>query len=349
MMDDDYKPFVPPTLLEEQGEESQGIFGHTFNNVSLKSGAILAMYEVDDDKNITKLGPEYDVVVIEQRQDQGQASTIYKNCLATDAFGSIADFLEFRRRVPEKAKEYKQSLDPDEMNGAFVLLLCLDGQSEKGIILGGLRNPQRKEVLNKESGQHLEFEFNGVNITIDKEGTFKLEYKSSSNNKGEYSDEEAGGSYFAIKKDGTVEIKDGNKEAIVIDKTGKKIDLTAEADISNTTDANFNVTAKKSVNVTATMDLIAKAEGKAAITAGSTINVKAESEVKIVSPIMKVSADSMVQIQSNQIDIKGQIVNLGQGGPPALTLQTLFLGTGNLGAPVLSQAIGPFSANVFFG
>lgn len=351
MSDDNngYVPHVSPTLLEEQGDNSQGIFDHTFNNVSLKSGAVLAVYEVDDDKNVTKLGPEYDVMVIEQRQDQGQAGTIYKNCLATDAFGSIADFLEFKRRVPTQAQKYKDNLDPDQMNGAFVLLLCLDGQSEKGIILGGLRNPKRKDILNKASETHLEFEFNGVNIVIDKEGTFKLEYKSKTDNDGKYSDEAAGGSFIAIKKDGTIEIKDGNKESIVINKTSKTIDLVAEKDISNTTDANFNVKAKKNASIDATADLIMKAQGKAALTSGSTIDVKAQSQVMIVSPVQMFSANSMFQVTSGLVQLQAPIVQLGSGGPPAVTLQTQFIGIGNLGAPVLSQAIGPFSSTVFFG
>lgn len=348
-MASDYKPFVPQGLLNLQGSEEQGIFNHTFHNVTLKSGAILNVYETDDDNNITKLGPEYDVVAIEQRKNKGQASTIYKNCLATDSFGSIADFVEFKRRVPETPKEYKDNLDPDNTNGAFVLLLCLDGQSEKGIILGGLRHPNRPEVLTSESGNHFEFEFNGVNAKIQDDGSLRIEYKSKSNNDGEYEDEEAGGSFVEIAKDGSISISDGNEEAIVLNKTDKTVSVTAEADISATTKANVSVTAEQAINLKATTDIIAEAEGKAAFTIGSTLNVEAKSEISIVSPNQKFSANSTFTVESNQVQIKGQIVQLGQGGPPALTLSTQFLGTGNLGAPVISIPIGPFSANVFFG
>lgn len=345
-----YRPFVPSTLLEEMTSGSEGVFNHTFNNFSLKSGSVIAVYEIENDKNITKLGPEYDVLVVEQRQDQGQASTIYKNCIATDAFGSISDFFEYKIRVADDPKEYKTTLDTDKMNGAFVLLLCLDGQSEKGVILGGLRHPGRKEILNKDSENHLEFEFNGVNFTIDKEGTLKLEYKSKTNNDGEYEDEEAGGSFIEINKDGSIVINDGNAEHIIIDKTNKTINIKSESDLTLNTDANINIGSKENANLTTEADLLLKASGKAAFISESSINVKAESQVEIIAPTQVLKADSMVQIESNMIQIKGQVVQLGApGGTPALTLSTQFMGVGNKGLPVISTAVGPFSSSVFIG
>lgn len=347
---DDYRPIgIPTTLLEEGGENDNGAFDHKFNNVSLKTGAIIAMYDVGSEDNKTNLGPEYDVMVIEQRQDQGQAGVIYKNVLAPDAFGSIADFLEYRRRVPDQVKEYRDTLDPDSMNGAFVMLLCIDGQSENAIIIGGIRNPNRPDILTDANGRHLEWEFNGVNFVIKDDGSVRIEYKSATDNDGKYEDEAAGGSYLEIDKSGKITITDGNKESIVIDKDGKTIALTAESDISATTDANANITAQQSINLTATADLIANAQGKAAITSGSQIDVEAASQVQIKSPMQKFSADSMFMVESNLVNIKGSIVLLGQGGPPALTLQTQFLGVSPFfGLPVISVPIGPFSTSVFF-
>ena len=60
-----------------------------------------------------------------------------------------------------------------------------------------------------------------------------------------------------------------------------------------------------------------------------------------------INSDGSATLNASQIELNGSIVQVGTGGLPALVLSTLFLGTGNLGAPVISSAVGPFSSAVF--
>jgi len=54
-----------------------------------------------------------------------------------------------------------------------------------------------------------------------------------------------------------------------------------------------------------------------------------------------------VTVKGTSVTIDGTMINLGKGGTPAVTMTTQFLGTGNLGIPVISVAVGPFSSSVF--
>jgi uncharacterized protein (DUF2345 family) len=93
-------------------------------------------------------------------------------------------------------------------------------------------------------------------------------------------------------------------------------------------------------------DLVAEAQGSCSlkvkdlkIDSGGPANVKAAA--------LDVQIEGIVKIKGAQITLDGMTFVGGPGGTPALILSTMFLGTGNLGAPVISQAIGPFSSKVF--
>ncbi|NJO48225.1 MAG: hypothetical protein HC840_00755 [Leptolyngbyaceae cyanobacterium RM2_2_4] len=60
----------------------------------------------------------------------------------------------------------------------------------------------------------------------------------------------------------------------------------------------------------------------------------------------KVEAESMAKIKATQITLDG-LVNLGgDGGQPVLILTSIIYGIGNLGVPIVSQAItGAFKVN----
>lgn len=371
------------SLFSNRNEELTSFSNRIFGNSSLRVGIVIDIIERDSKDNVSKLSTEYTVMAIEQNGNGPINSAIYNNCLALESFGGIADYFTFKYRKPKNSKKVSSSANPNNQEGSIVLLLCLDGNSEKAIIIGSLSNPANKRKLNKAKGQHLEGEYNGLRWEVDKDGAFKVTFKGATDLDGKPKTQ-VGGSEIKIEKDGSVEINDaklsddlakGNRkqdsrlgkdnqqtttttnqqqqqseglqnEKFRIDRTAQTITLESRKDISLKTDANYNLTAKQNINVKA-MDLLAQLEGKANVTVKGAIEIKSDAALKAEAMSMKFIAQESAELQAVRASVKAQQIFLGEGGSPALVINTNFLGIGNLGAPVISQAIGPFSAVVF--
>lgn len=356
------------SLFENDLEALNRAIKHTKNNFSLKIGVIVKVYDIDDEENHYGMGPEYDVMMFEQEDNEPLNVIRYKNCIAIDKMGGIGDFHEKRYRTNQIDDIKEKSSQHD---GDMVLVLCIDGNAAHGIILGGVNHPARDTTLTKEAGVHMEGEYNGVNWQVNKDGELTITFKSASNikdQKVEYQDEEAGGTFVKVDKTGSVDINDGNTENIKIDKPNKTIDLNAESDISNTTNKNFNVTAKENIDMKATKDFLLQAEGKADIIIKKNMSmeitknlkgkakmwdIESESIFKLKTKSMNVEGESAqiivksTMIQGNLFSVQTPLVTLGMNPTPALTMRTLYLGIGNVGLPVISNAIGPYSPGVF--
>lgn len=340
-----YKPVLPSSLLEERQPTDFQFQKQISENMYLRLGVVVDIIEEDDETNQSKLVPEYNVMTIENDN-----TTIYKNCFSVDSFGGVADYFVKKLRKPKDAKKVQESGSLKKQNGSIVLLLCIDGSSEQGVILAAIAHPDRKNgKLTKALGHHMEGEFNGLNWKIDKDGALTVKFQSATDNDGKPADTAAGGATIKMEKDGSIEAADGNKEKIRIDKTKKTVDIAAEKDISAKTEANFNVDAKEKVSVKSGADLIAEATGSATLQSAKAFNIKSDAAFELKAADVKITSDSMVTVKGTQVMIDAPQIMVGKGGTPALTLSTQFLGIGNLGAPVLSQAIGPFSSSVFIG
>jgi hypothetical protein len=338
-----YKPPLPSSLLVERTDEDFNYKKSLTTNQSLKVGVVLDIIEVDDVNNVSKLSTEYKVMTVEK-----QNNNVYNNCLAVDSFGGISDYCNKKLRATQNKDKASKKNDLKKQNGSIVLLLCLDGTAEQAVIIGSLAHPDRKNgKLTKELGHHMEGEFNGVNWKVDKDGALTVTFKSATDNDGKPADEKAGGATIKMEKDGSIEAADGNKEKIRIDKTKKTIDITAEADISSTSDANVNLTAKKNISAKATADLLADAGGSFTAKSGGAFNVTSEGPMSLKAPDMKITVDNMLQIKASTISMSAPSIMVGDGGTPAIILNTQALGLGNLGMPVVSTFIGPFSSTVF--
>lgn len=340
-----YKPVLPSSLLQERNNLDMSFQKKISENMYLRLGVVTEIYDIEDDNNVSKLVPEYDVMTVE---DDNTAN--YKNCMAIDSFGGVADYFVKKLRKPKDVKKVKSSGSLKKQNGSIVLLLCIDGSSDQAVILASIAHPDRKNgKLTKALGHHMEGEFNGLNYKVDKDGALTILFRSATDNDGKAKDEKAGGATWKIEKDGSIQFSDGNKESIRLDKTAKTVTIVAEADISATTDASINMTAKKNISAKSTADMLLDAGGSFTAKSGGPFNITSEGPVSIKAPDMKIAVDNMLQIKASTVNISSPSIMIGDGGTPALVLTTQFLGIGNLGAPVLSQAIGPFSATVFIG
>jgi len=334
------------SLLSLEDTEQISAFNSTYKNFQLKSGIVTQVYDDDDERNISKLGPEYDVLVIEQNENRDISAIQYKNCATMDMFGNVADFFEFRYRKQTK-QEGDDGRDPRKQNGAIVLMLCLDGASEKGIIVGALRHPSRKEELTKDKGLHLHGEYNGLNIQVDKDGAFKIEFKGPRDNDGNYTNEEAGGSYLEIDKDGQIDLNTGNEDYVRIDKKNKDVLLRAGNNVGVTAEKDVSIDSGSNLQVKAAKDCKMSIEGKANVNVKSSLDFSTDGALTVKAASVKVTSDGNYQLMAGRIILDGTTFAGGAGGTPAVTLNTQVIGTGNLGAPTVGSMMGPFSSKVF--
>ncbi len=337
----------PSSLFTPTDSNGSSSYEKTYQNTMLRIGIVLKVYETDDEKNINKVVPEYDVMALEQEQQYGLNSTIYKSCVSYDGFGGVADFFQAKLRPVKDSRKTEQKINFQDETGSIVLLLCIDGNSDRAMIIKSFPSNQ-KQVLTKDKGIHLEGEYNGINYQINKDGELTVTFRSATNDDGTAKDTAAGGSFLKIDKTGSIELNDNNKESIRIDKEKKTIDVKAEKDISNTTDANFNVTAKQNANVKV-QDLVATCQGKVLISAKGTSAIKVDAALTVTTPNLQVKASSSVNVQSNSIQLLGNQVTIGKGAQPAIIPTTVILGRTAGGSPVVSRAIGPFSSSVLIG
>jgi len=342
---------LPSSLLGVDNFSLKGGFEKTYKNFALRAGIVVRSYDIDSDLNVSKLVPEYDVVVIEQDSNRAVTPITYKNCIAASSFGSIADFFEARLRAQKKVKD-KQTKGKDfaGQDGALVLLLCLDGASEKAIIIGSLPHPDRKSKL-KGKGQILAGEFNGISISISEDGSANLTFKGATDNEGTPLDKQQGNTTLDIEKDGTLQFK--HKGAVQrIEKGGNFLlsnegTTTIQTKKSTTiqTDDKLSIVSKKDASMK--MDkLVLEAQGSASMKAKS-FDISGESEVDLKSQMVSITGESQIKAKAAQITLEGQVFLGGPAGQPLVIPTTQFMGIGNMGAPVVSTAIGPFATKAF--
>lgn len=334
----------------EDSEEKAKYDNEVFNNSNLKYGIIVDCFDIDDDKNITKLAPEYNVMVIEQKQQEGVEPKLYTHCISIDGFGGVSDFFEHKLRPVNKKEgkeEAKLDIDFSKQFGNIVLILCLDGSTDKGIIVKSLPHPGRKTNLTKENGLHMEGEYNGLNWKVDKDGALTVTFKSATDNEGKPIDEKTGGTFVNIDKTGSVDINTNDGTNIKLDKANKDIIANAgnNVTIKSVKDTTIEATGKATIKSTA--DLIMDSGASAKISSKSAMNIEAKGELEVKGAKIKLQSEGKLDLKGKIVAIDAPLIQLGKGGLPAVTAMTKFLGTGFAGVPVLCSAVGPFSSAVF--
>lgn len=337
---------LPSGLLGAQDGAMMDGFNKSYKNFPLRIGVVIDTYVTTNERNKSKLTTEYDILVIEQQEDRGATTILYRNCMSSEGLGSVADFFEKTLRKKKKKTTKGDSVNLKGQNGAVVLLLCLDAMSDKGIIVSFLTHPDRPTTLKTEDPR-LEGEYNGVNIKVETDGSTMLTFKGATDNDGKIIDASQGDTVIKIEKDGSFQV---NHKTISqrFAKDGKA-SLTADDDISNTTKKNFNVTATENINLKATKDfnldcaaMVAKASGSASL-ACQRFSLNSDSSVDVKGAQISLEAEALARIQATAIILDGQVSLGGSGGQPVLLFSAQFIGTGNLGAPVLSTVISGYS------
>lgn len=178
------------------------------SNFLLRVGQVQQVFYPEDAQNVSKKYVEYQVLV--QHRANGTAVTkLYEHCLAIDHYASVADFSFVTYRVDNKAtSENGSQLEPGL--GGHVILLCVNGEQNSAVILGGIRHAQTLKD-EKVDGHHLHTRFNGIDVVINKDGELTLTYGGATRIDGTNVDgveQEAIGTFVKVSRDGNVVVSD---------------------------------------------------------------------------------------------------------------------------------------------
>ena len=151
------------------------------------------------------------------------------SCSCLVKFGGLFNYEEFiehgyNSSVEGAPSEYPSSVKP----GDRVVIAMLYGSKNQGVILGCLQHPARFSSWDNSQGPKWEYEFNGVRIQINSDGEYTLTYKGIPSNAKDLDklidgkklsnpqyNAVVGGSFLKFKKDGSIELNDGNDEDTV--------------------------------------------------------------------------------------------------------------------------------------
>jgi hypothetical protein len=213
-----------------------------YSDLSIKQGKVVAVYGPGDKKNISKKFVEYTVVASSQI-NLTTVPVTYFQCRTASLFGGVADFSRWTPRLTKDDAKY--------VTGSLVMLLCVKGDRRDAYIIGGFPNPGDTEKDSPPSEfPYYEFEFNGINLEINKLGELTLFRRGPTNDDASVKDDKGEGFTFKLTNDGNAYF--GQKDETVgftLDKTNKIYKLVAKGDIQSETDGEFKITTLAGVRI----------------------------------------------------------------------------------------------------
>lgn len=300
-------------------------------------------------KSVSKKFIEYRVIV--QRLDaMGRPGvTEFGNCYTSSFFGGVADKCRFTYRKQTKANSSGLG------EGSKVVLVCLHGNSNNAIIIGGLRDGQKDETEDpgEDDGHHLVWEFNGMLATIDKDGVFTLTRKGPTDAAGKTDSDkgDTAGAFIKMGADGEIELVDAENanNSIKLNHKDDKVEVKADS-------GAIHAKAKKKVTVESTSDRILLKSGD-----GVDIGSDDASEPLVLGNTqrrgIKQLHDSMksaIQSASKAISQAGTQLNTGAGlilpltalpAKPSLILAAQALSMASQSLDQIADAISSYEGN----
>lgn len=326
---------LPSGLLTDATRSRLEGFNKSYKDTPLRAGVIIASYSVNDPYNRTKLTTEYDVVTTQQNEDRGATTILYKKCLSNDGLGGIADFFEKNLRKKTKQTYTGQDVRFSGQNGNIVLLLCLDGASNKAIVIGGFPHPDRDTTL-IDTQPRLTGEYNGINIAVNPDGSASLTFNGATDNEGKVIDSSQNATTAQIQKDGSIVILTASGSMFNMTKNGSIQALTSNGNTVFLNDGANEISINQKdgsiVGLNSTGVTISDATGAQVATInGSTIQLTSGGTINEQSAGHTITSGSVNITGSGGVKIKDQLggeLHLQNGmvalGSPAAELLDLF-------------------------
>jgi len=342
----------PSALFSLSEDSATNVYDKNYKNFALRVGIIAEYIPSNSPKSVNKVYPEYNVTVYEQNGKAGGTPTLYKNCTTAQGFGSIADYFEYGLRGQETKFNGGNGVDSYGQDGALVLMLCINGQGDRGIIVSALGHPNRPSSL-KPDELGLFFEYNGVKLSIDNEGALGFSFNGATDSFGKPVDKAQGTTSVSIDKEGTLKIQ--NKAATYIIAKSGDVTTTASGSSTLSVNKNINMSANKggvtlstsgdTLNVKTKGDLASSIKGNLTVESSSG-SIKVNNSLAIKAQQIEMEAQIMAGIKAPQITMDGLCFVGGKAGLPIPTLVSTYLGVSAMGL-VMSNCISGFSTKVF--
>jgi hypothetical protein len=140
-----------------------------------------------------------------------------------DTFGAFADHFSATLRRSDKSPK-----DVSLTKGARVLVLCVNDDTNQGVIIGNLPNAN-VPVVQEDLGHHLSFEFNGVKVEINRDGELSIARKGPTDEAGNVLSgyEDGAGAVIKMSASGNVELSSGqNVVSVALNGENGSLNLT---------------------------------------------------------------------------------------------------------------------------
>lgn len=312
-----------------------------------------------------RVGVVREHIFLEDSSDTRYIVEVWKNnrlfpmtCVRTSRFGGVYNFEEFNLRGFDPGKDNVSLGNFSVVPGDMVVVAASNGNAREGIILGSLNHFGRDQVLPATGDIAYISEFNGVQTIINNQGEQRVMFKGLPTNvdklkepptgkpmdPAEY-DLDVGGTYYLLDKTGSYTLTDNSKEdpqTIFMDKPNGQIVITSgktELVIDKESEQYYFINKTTTFESTDSWNVITKETN----IESENVNIEA-SNIKTKG---EWNQDGNMEIKGNikqtgNTDISGNLSAEGQvklgGGANALIYDiVLTMGTGNLGAPVISN------------
>lgn len=209
--------------------------GGVFDDQALRIGEVKEIIQPSDPRSISKKFREY-TVFVQRRANGTYTNMTYENCLLANRFGTSGDRTKYTLRVDPQYKAGDDSSFTSPGLGARVLIACINGDMHNAIIIGGISNPvDGSEEGELERGHYYEFEFNGVRLAIEKDGSLKLGVQGPTDTSGKVLEEI--GVVVSVSSAGVVTLS--NPQASI--EIGDKITLRTKQSLVEISDQAVNI------------------------------------------------------------------------------------------------------------
>ena len=204
-------------------------------NVMLRIGEVQKIYFPEDKENVSKRFIEY-LVWVSHKANGTSVSKMYDHVIAIDHLAGIADFSYTTYRADPSATGDQGNKQPTPGKGARVILLCINGESQQAVILGGIRNAAAPDTKDAQvDGHHHHTLFNGIDVSVNKDGELLVTYNGATDidgNPAAGTDTDGSGTYIKIDKKGNFTVSDGNGDNLwFIDRVNGKVRIQAATEI----------------------------------------------------------------------------------------------------------------------
>lgn len=240
----EFEGTVLPTFMGVNGQGPVSGYQAAVYQPFLRLGRVIKTHNPTDETNRSKLFFEYDVLVEHNDNLSSQARIVIPRCRMMSFFGGVADFSRFTPRQMEVETKFEDELT----EGSQVLVMCVNGNSQEGVIIGGIQH-QKAEADNPSDGHHTIMQFNGMRFGIDKDGQLSITFNGKTNAKNAIQgDPLASGTTLTFQKDGSFKVftKDDG-QYFHVDHASKRIDMKAAT--------GWNVTSEGTAKIGAFSDI----------------------------------------------------------------------------------------------